>query len=327
MRRDRCQWFDGGNVADRVDVTSCRDDRPRGLAAVKVGADVRSRALSRHKRWAFVHKTDYPHVRSLLSAAVVTKPDGGTGVDASDPWSGPAGRHRRGAVPSLMRVSSQHPGRVVTAIARLLDLIWVNGTRARRAVRGVASARRFAAHGDNFAFDPDGVYTYETIEVGRNVDLGHRPVIMAARSRIRIGDNVMFGPEVTIRGGNHRIDRLGVPMISVEKCPTDGALDRGVTIGDDVWVGTRAVILHGVTIGRGAVIGAGAVVTRPVPPYAIAAGNPARVIRLRWPVEAIVSHEEQLYPPERRLAPAELAVLSDLPGSAARPDSSVATVP
>ncbi|MEV4718824.1 acyltransferase [Micromonospora noduli] len=223
-----------------------------------------------------------------------------------------------------MRVSSHRPARVVVGVARLLDLIWVSGMRVRRAVRGLASAGRFAARGDNFTFDPDGIYTYETIEVGRNVDLGHRPVIMAARSRIRIGDNVMFGPEVTIRGGNHRIDRVGTPMISVEKSPSDAALDRGVTIGDDVWVGTRAVILHGVTIGRGAVIGAGAVVTRPVPAYAVAAGNPARVIRLRWPVETIISHEQQLYPPERRLAPAELAALSDLPGSEVRPVSSAA---
>ncbi|WFE49212.1 acyltransferase [Micromonospora sp. WMMD1155] len=222
-----------------------------------------------------------------------------------------------------MRVSSRGPGRVIVRIARLLNLVWVNGTRAGRAVRGVASVGRFAAHGDNFTFDPDGVYTYETIEVGRNVDLGYRPVLMAARSRIKLGDNVMFGPEVTIRGGNHRIDRVGVPMIAVEKCPTDGALDRGVTIGDDVWVGTRAVILHGVTIGRGAVIGAGAVVTRPVPPYAVAAGNPARVIRLRWPVETIVSHEQQLYPPERRLTADELAELAALsmpePRAAASP--------
>uniref|UniRef100_UPI002ED4383B acyltransferase n=1 Tax=Micromonospora acroterricola TaxID=2202421 RepID=UPI002ED4383B len=208
---------------------------------------------------------------------------------------------------------------MIAGVARILDLLWSSGRRARRAIRGMACAGRFAARGDNFTFDPDGVYTYETIEVGRNVDLGHRPVIMAARSRIRIGDNVMFGPEVTIRGGNHRIDRVGTPMIAVEKSPSDGALDRGVTIGDDVWVGTRAVILHGVTIGRGAVIGAGAVVTRSVPPYGVAAGNPARVIRLRWPVETIIEHEQQLYPPEQRLTTAELAALSDLPRPEARP--------
>jgi acetyltransferase-like isoleucine patch superfamily enzyme len=225
-----------------------------------------------------------------------------------------------------MRVSSRRPRRAIVGLARLLDLIWATATRARRAVRGVANVGRFAAYGDNFAFDPDGVYTYETIEVGRNVDLGHRPILMALRSRIRIGDNVMFGPEVTIRGGNHRIDRVGVPMVAVEKGHADGDLDRGVTIGDDVWVGTRAVILHGVTIGRGAVIGAGAVVTRSVPAYAIAAGNPARVIRLRWPVETIISHEQLLYPPERRLTPTDLAALRDLPGAEPRPTSTEAAL-
>ncbi|MFG3700179.1 acyltransferase [Micromonospora sp. NPDC047620] len=168
-------------------------------------------------------------------------------------------------------------------------------------------------------FDPDGVYTFETIEVGRNVDLGHRPVIMAARSRIQIGDNVMFGPEVTIRGGNHRVDQIGVPMIEVTKGPGDEDHDRGVMIGDDVWVGTRAVILHGVTVGRGAVIGAGAVVTRPVPPYAIVAGSPARVVRLRWPVETIAAHERALYPPDQRLTVAELASLTEFAVPEPRP--------
>lgn len=208
-----------------------------------------------------------------------------------------------------MRVTTDRPsallGPVVVALDRLLSTV----SRARRAVRGLALASRFAAHGDNFIFDPDGVYTCETIEVGHNVDLGYRPILMAARARIRIGDNVMFGPEVTIRGGNHRIDQVGMPMIAVSKEPGDETHDRGVTIADDVWVGTRAVILQGVSIGRGAVIGAGAVVTRSVPPYTVAAGNPARVIRLRWPLETIQEHERQLYPPERRLAPSELAAL------------------
>ncbi|WP_444950757.1 acyltransferase [Micromonospora ureilytica] len=212
-----------------------------------------------------------------------------------------------------MRVSTSRPAAILGPALMVLDRLLCTGTRTRRAIRGLALAGRFAARGDNFTFDPDGVYTCETIEVGHNVDLGYRPILMAARARIRIGDNVMFGPEVTVRGGNHRIDQVGVPMIAVDKEPGDETHDRGVVIGDDVWVGTRAVILHGVTIGRGAVIGAGAVVTRSVPPYAVAAGNPARVIRLRWPLNTIRDHERQLYPPERRLTPAELAGLADLP--------------
>lgn len=59
------------------------------------------------------------------------------------------------------------------------------------------------------------------------------------------------------------------------------------TIGHDVWIGHAAMILPGVTIGDGAIIGAGAVVAKDIPPYAVAAGNPARVMRLRFAPEVI----------------------------------------
>ena len=60
-----------------------------------------------------------------------------------------------------------------------------------------------------------------------------------------------------------------------------------IEVGHDVWIGTGAIILAGVTIGTGAVIGAGAVVTHSIPPYAVAAGVPARVLRLRFPEKTI----------------------------------------
>ena len=81
-----------------------------------------------------------------------------------------------------------------------------------------------------------------------------------------------------------------------------GTEDLGAVIEDDVWVEARAVILRGVRVGRGAVIGAGAVVTKSVPPYAIVAGNPARVIRFRWGVETIQAHAQALYQADQRLA-------------------------
>jgi maltose O-acetyltransferase len=161
-------------------------------------------------------------------------------------------------------------------------------------VKGYATVNEFASRGDQFEFDPDGIYSYSTIHVGSHVNLGTRPTLLATHGRIVIGDHVMFGPNVSIRGGNHRFDIPGLYVDEVTdhmKRPED---DLGVVIEDDVWIGGGATILHGVTIGRGSIIGAAAVVTKSVPPYSVAAGNPARVIRPRWNAGEIQEHEAAL---------------------------------
>lgn len=116
----------------------------------------------------------------------------------------------------------------------------------------------------------------------------------------------MFGPEVAILGGNHRTDLVGRFMKSVLEKEKKIEDDLEVIIQDDVWVGTRAIILKGVTIGRGSIIAAGAVVTKSVPPYAIAAGVPARIICFRWDIYTILDHEKRLYSPEERFSIDEL---------------------
>lgn len=164
----------------------------------------------------------------------------------------------------------------------------------------------FALHGRHFRFDPDGEYTFANIYAGDDVSLGDRPMLIASKAAIRIGNKVIFGPEVTIRGGNHTTSYVGRFMADVgddEKRPED---DSDVLIEDDVWVGTRAIILHGVMIGRGAIVAAGAVVTKSVPPYSIVAGVPGRVLKLRWDVDTILRHEEALYPADRRLSRSQL---------------------
>ena len=102
----------------------------------------------------------------------------------------------------------------------------------------------------------------------------------------------MFGPHVTIRGGNHRIDVIGKYMYEVK----DKLLknDEDVIICDDVWIGCNATILKGVTVGKGAVVAAGSIVTKDVEPYSIVGGNPAKNIRYRFSKEEIVQHEKLL---------------------------------
>lgn len=111
------------------------------------------------------------------------------------------------------------------------------------------------------------------IEIGDNSGIG---TCCKLYGPIRIGADVMMGPEVVIITRGHRFDRVDVHM------KYQGRDDpRPVVIADDVWIGTRAIILPGVHIGKGVIIGSGAVVTKNVPEYAIVGGNPARVIRYR----------------------------------------------
>lgn len=181
---------------------------------------------------------------------------------------------------------------------KILALLFHNIRRASRRARMLMLRPLFAAYGRNFIFDPDGCYSYSSIYVGKNVNIGYRPVLMAALSEIRIGSHVMFGPEVMIIGGGHNIAVPGLPMIQVHE--KTGNEDLGVVIEDDVWVGARAIVMRGVKIGRGSVVAAGSIVTKSVPPYAIVAGNPARVVKFRWDVETIIRHEEQIYPEDVR---------------------------
>lgn len=164
----------------------------------------------------------------------------------------------------------------------------------------------FAAHGRDFRFDPNGVYSFSSIYVGDNVSLGISPTLLATRSRIKIGSKIMFGPGVTILGGNHTTGYVGRFMLDIKDDEKEPGDDLDVTIEDDVWVGTRVIILQGVTIGRGAIIAAGAVVTQNISPYAIAGGVPARVLKFRWDVPTILRHEAILYPPEKCLETKEL---------------------
>lgn len=132
-------------------------------------------------------------------------------------------------------------------------------------------ARTGIKHKENIYFEPPFHCEYGNhIEVGENF-YANVNCIMLDVGKITIGDNVLFGPNVSIYTAGHPIHpesrnsgyEYGIP----------------VTIGSNVWIGGSCVILPGVSIGNNVVIGAGSVVTKDIPDNVCAAGNPCRVIR------------------------------------------------
>ncbi len=135
------------------------------------------------------------------------------------------------------------------------------------------------------------VYARVLPHVGRSAIVHHGVVLDDAGTRIGddvwisagvyieladIGDHVLIGPHAVLlaAGQYHRYDRIDVPIKS------QGNLPRvPLRIGDGAWIGANATVMA--DVGHDAIVGAGAVVTKPVPPFAIVAGNPARLIRMR----------------------------------------------
>lgn len=143
-------------------------------------------------------------------------------------------------------------------------------------------------HGINVHIGQGVKGNLENVFCGNNVSLGGDNLFLSSNAKVRIGDNVMFGPRVTVVTGDHRIDVVGKPMIEVtEKLPEN---DQDVVFEGDNWIGANVTILKGVTIGKGSVIAAGAVVTKKVPRYSIWGGIPAKKIRDRFETSELENH-------------------------------------
>jgi maltose O-acetyltransferase len=124
--------------------------------------------------------------------------------------------------------------------------------------------------GENLWVEPPFHCDYgSNIYCGNNVYFNVNCVVLDG-AKITIGSNVLFGPGVQLYAATHPLDAATRRTLE---------LALPITIGDDCWFGGGAIICPGVTIGNGCVIGAGSVVTKDVPPYSLAVGNPARVVR------------------------------------------------
>jgi len=113
----------------------------------------------------------------------------------------------------------------------------------------------------------------DRLEIGRNSQLGQNARLGGT---IRIGDDVLMGPDVVIMATSHAFDKIDIPINQ-----QGSTVEEPVIIGNDVWIGTRTIILPGVEIGNHSIIAAGSVVTKSCEPYSIIGGVPAKLIKKR----------------------------------------------
>ncbi|MCW1885902.1 sugar O-acetyltransferase [Luteolibacter flavescens] len=144
-------------------------------------------------------------------------------------------------------------------------------TEEQMAERGDILGQLLGSTGENVFIEPPFRCDYGyNFHVGRNFYANYDLIVLDC-CEVRIGDNCMIAPRVSIFTAAHPLD-AATRISGLEYA-------KPITIGDNVWIGGHAVINPGVTIGDNAVIAAGAVVTKDVPANVVVAGVPARIIR------------------------------------------------
>lgn len=141
---------------------------------------------------------------------------------------------------------------------------------------------------------PEKIYLYENTNIYEHAKFIISPV--GDKGKFIMKKNSGSAEGLTVITGNHHRE---VGVLFKELMYTRAAdEDKDVIVEEDVWIGANVTLLAGVKVGRGATIAAGAVCAKSIPPYAIAMGNPAKVIGFNYTPEEIIQHEEKLYPEE-----------------------------
>lgn len=182
-------------------------------------------------------------------------------------WLYPSLFRRTGRRPALGRgLSVRNPRRITLGDKVMVDdyaVLDARGAGGEIALADHVSIGRFTTIAAKGA----------RIELGRGANIGSY-CRLATQSRITIGESVLVAAYCYIGPGNHLPGTESTPLIAREM-----ELKGGVTIGDHAWIGAQATILDGVTVGAGAIVGAHSLVREDVPPGAVVAGVPAKVVR------------------------------------------------
>lgn len=143
---------------------------------------------------------------------------------------------------------------------------------------------------------PENIFLYEHARIGRRATImteGNSRFIMKRESGAAEG--------LVVITSNHK-QRL----CEFRTGGNDDNEYKDIIVEEDVWIGINVTLLSGAHIGRGAIIGACSVVTKDIPPYTIAVGNPAKPIKFKWTVDEIIEHEKALYPEKERFTKEQL---------------------
>ncbi len=136
--------------------------------------------------------------------------------------------------------------------------------------------------GDNVAvFSNVYLKNTQNLTIGNNVSI-HPMCYIEALGGIQIGNDVSIAEGTSIFSVNHRFDELEVPI------KDQGVIELPIVIEDNVWIGSKATILGGVTIAEGTIVAAGAVVTKSTLPYTTVGGVPAKIIKYRGNDNALI---------------------------------------
>lgn len=153
-----------------------------------------------------------------------------------------------------------------------------------------------------YVAEPQTVHLEDNVLVRRNACISNSP-----NEHIYIKKYTAIAFNCTIVTASHR-STVGIPQIILGPSHLNDK-SQDLTIDEDVWIGINVTIMPGANIGRGAVVAACSTVTKPVPPYALVAGSPAKIIGVKFSLEDILEHEKALYPEDERMSRSELESL------------------